>query len=74
MTKLPRNIKGEKLIKALEKLGFIKHRSKGSHVRLKHSDGRWTQVPVHPKPIPQGTLQRILGQAGINVKKLLEVY
>jgi len=73
MTKLPRNIKGKELIKALKRIGFIETGQKGSHVRLQHPDGRWTQVAVHPKPIPQGTLRTILHQTKIKVDKLLEI-
>ncbi len=73
MTKLPRNIKSQECIKALQRLGFVKARGKGSHVRLNHSNGRWTQVAVHPKPIPQGTLRAILRQAGITTEQFLEV-
>lgn len=57
--KLPRNVKGKQLIKVLIKLGFNICGQRGSHVRLTHPDGRWTQVAVHPKPIPQGTLRVI---------------
>lgn len=74
MTKLPRNIKPEKLLRALMKLGFEKYKGKGSHIRLKHPDGRWTQVAVHPGPIPQGTLKRILEQAGISIENIQSVY
>ncbi len=72
MSKLPRNVKGKQLIKALKKLGFSQEAAKGSHVRLTHPDGRWTQVAVHPKPIPQGTLRVILRQADITVETLIE--
>lgn len=72
MSKLPRNVKGKELIRVLKKLGFSQEAAKGSHVRLTHSDGRWTQVAVHPKPIPQGTLRTILKQAEISVEKLIE--
>lgn len=72
MSKLPRNIKGKQLIKALKRLGFEEESAKGSHVRLTHSDGRWTQVAVHPKPIPVGTLRVILKQAEISVEELLK--
>lgn len=70
MTKLPRNIKPQQLIHTLKKLGFEKYKGRGSHIRLKHPDGRWTQVAVHPGPIPQGTLKRILQQAGITAEDL----
>lgn len=72
MTKLPRNVKGKQLIRVLKKMGFIKTGSKGSHVRLAHPDGRWTQIAVHPKPIPQGTLRAILRQADISVEELIQ--
>ena len=70
MSKLPRNIKPQKLIKALIRLGFREIGGKGSHIRLKHIDGRWTQVAVHQKPIPQGTLRAILRQAEIKIEEL----
>ncbi|MBI5620643.1 type II toxin-antitoxin system HicA family toxin [Candidatus Gottesmanbacteria bacterium] len=72
MTKMPRNIKGKELLRVLDKLGFYKTGSRGSHVRLTHADGRWTQVAVHPKPIPQGTLRAILRQAEITIDQLIE--
>lgn len=45
MSKLP-NLNGEELIKVLENIGFEKVRQKGSHVRLRHADGRATTVPI----------------------------
>ncbi|MBU2530223.1 MAG: type II toxin-antitoxin system HicA family toxin [Elusimicrobia bacterium] len=70
--KLSSDIKPQKVIKALERLGFKKHKKRGSHIHLKHSDGRWTQVSVHPKPVPKGTLGKILGQAEISHQEFLE--
>jgi predicted RNA binding protein YcfA (HicA-like mRNA interferase family) len=40
-------VSGQRLIKALRKLGFEVIRSKGSHNFLQHADGRCTVVPVH---------------------------
>jgi predicted RNA binding protein YcfA (HicA-like mRNA interferase family) len=37
----------KKVVKALSILGFKVARKRGSHVVLKHSDGRVTVVPVH---------------------------
>lgn len=70
MSKLPRNVKGKQLITILERLGFKVVGKKGSHIRLKHANGKWTQVAVHPKPIPQGTLRTILRQADITIEDL----
>ncbi len=64
------NIQPQKLIKFLEKLGFIKGKGKGSHTRLKHPDGRWTQVAVHPGTIPVGTLRKIITEAGLTNEEL----
>lgn len=50
------------------------YKGKGSHRRLRHPDGRWTQIPIHTKPIPQGTLRKILRQAGISTEQLGQVY
>jgi predicted RNA binding protein YcfA (HicA-like mRNA interferase family) len=53
-------------------LGFIEVEGRGSHMRVAHKDGRWTQVAVHAKPIPQGTLRTILRQAEISPDELLK--
>ena len=73
MRKLPRNVKPERLIRFLQKLGFQKGKGKGSHIRLTHPDGRWTQVAVHSGPIPAGTLRKIITQAELTKKELGEL-
>jgi len=40
-------IKGKDLVAFLETLGFTVIRQRGSHVRMKSDDGRFTSVPVH---------------------------
>lgn len=40
-------ISARKLVKILEKEGFVQVRQKGSHLRLTHPDGRRTVVPMH---------------------------
>ncbi|OGD85887.1 hypothetical protein A2696_03455 [Candidatus Curtissbacteria bacterium RIFCSPHIGHO2_01_FULL_41_13] len=63
MSKLPRNVRPQRLTKFLESLGFQKGRGKGSHIRMIHPDGRWTQVAVHHGPVPTGTLRKVIRQA-----------
>lgn len=70
MSKLPRNIKPQQLINFLERLGFEKGKSRGSHVRMVHADGRWTQVAVHPGPVSVGTLAKIVRQAKLSDEEL----
>jgi predicted RNA binding protein YcfA (HicA-like mRNA interferase family) len=51
----------KKIIKALSKLGFEIVRKRGSHVVLKHADGRLTVVPVHAREkIGSGLLNKII--------------
>lgn len=61
MVKIPRNISGKKIISILEKQGFFVQRQKGSHVFLKHSDGRSTVIPIHSnEDIGIGLLTKII--------------
>ena len=60
MSELPL-LKATELIKALQKAGFERIRQKGSHVRLRHPDGRVVTVPVHGnQEIGRGLLRKIL--------------
>ena len=72
MSSLPQ-VRPKDLLKTLQKIGFQKIRQTGSHVYLKHSDGRLTSISVHPGTIPPGTLKAILRQTKIDVEKLKEI-
>ena len=73
MTKLPTVPSGE-LIQALERGGFEQVRQRGSHVRLRHSDGRVVTVPVHSgKEVGKGLLRKILRDAELTVDDLLDL-
>jgi predicted RNA binding protein YcfA (HicA-like mRNA interferase family) len=66
---------GQRLIKALGKLGFEVIRQKGSHHFLRHPDGRCTVVPVHRgETIGRGLLAHIIKDcetASEELKKLM---
>jgi predicted RNA binding protein YcfA (HicA-like mRNA interferase family) len=72
MTKLPQ-IKPKDLLRALQKYGFTRSRQTGSHVYLKHRDGRLTSISIHPQPIPKGTLRAILKQVKLNPEQIKEL-
>lgn len=73
MTRLPR-IKGKELIRALERAGFIIDRTRGSHVFLKHADGRATAVPVHSREtMGPGLLRSILRDVEMSTEQLIEL-
>jgi predicted RNA binding protein YcfA (HicA-like mRNA interferase family) len=60
MSSLPA-INARKLIRVLNRLGFEEVRSRGSHRRFVHPDGRKTTVPVHKgRDVPRGLLQQII--------------
>jgi predicted RNA binding protein YcfA (HicA-like mRNA interferase family) len=54
-------ISGKELVALLEKIGFVVIRIKGSHHRMKHTDGRVTTIPVHKnEPMSKGLLRKII--------------
>jgi len=65
MTRLP-TLTARKLIQALEKVGFVMRRQKGSHYILKHPVTRHeTVVPIHGGDVDRGLLKAIIKQAGL---------
>jgi len=59
--KLPRGVSAERLIRALERLGYAVIRQKGSHIRLFHEAAptHSISVPLH-NPLKIGTFHGIL--------------
>jgi predicted RNA binding protein YcfA (HicA-like mRNA interferase family) len=67
-------LKAYEIISALQKIGFVPIRQKGSHVQLKHNDGRLVTVPYHSgQDIGRGLLRKILRDAEISPDDLLEL-
>jgi predicted RNA binding protein YcfA (HicA-like mRNA interferase family) len=65
-------LKAEDIIKCLGKNGFIIARQKGSHVRMRHKDGRVTSVPCHSgQDIGKGLLKKILRDTELTMEELL---
>ena len=66
-----RNLNPQKLVKILERKGYILDRSKGSHRIYYHPvTKRRVVVPFHKKDLPKGTLLQILRDAGIDREEL----
>ena len=71
MTRLLRNLSGKEIIRALEKLGFVQVRQKGSHVTMRKylpEGDIGCVVPMH-KEVTIGTIQGVLKQAKITVEE-----
>ncbi|MEQ1604035.1 MAG: type II toxin-antitoxin system HicA family toxin [Pyrinomonadaceae bacterium] len=71
MKKLPRDLKPGKVIKALEKAGFVVDHVTGSHYIMMKGVRR-TSVPYH-KNVRTGTLRAILSQSGMTVEEFTEL-
>jgi predicted RNA binding protein YcfA (HicA-like mRNA interferase family) len=65
-------LSGKEIIKALRKLGFVPVRQKGSHVFLRHQDGRRTVVPLHDE-VNKSTLMDILSQIKLEKEEFLKL-
>jgi len=74
MPKLP-VIKASKLLRILNKLGFYKFHQVGSHIQLKHPDGRRTTLPYHPtQEIRRGTLKAIIDDLDMDVEEFINTF
>jgi len=69
-----RRVSGQKAVRALERLGFMQVRQRGSHVILKRrtSEGEvGCVVPLH-RELAIGTLRGILKQAQVTPDEFME--
>jgi predicted RNA binding protein YcfA (HicA-like mRNA interferase family) len=69
-------IPGQRVVRALEKAGFVTRRQRGSHVLMTHSQdlSRRVVIPLHgSKPVKPGTLRAILKGTGISVEEFKEL-
>jgi len=58
--------KAKEVLRKLKRAGFGERRQSGSHLVLRHEDGRQTYLPMHTGDVPTGTFKSILKQAGIS--------
>lgn len=67
-------VDAETVIKALAKIGFQPVRQHGSHLVMKHPDGRITVVPVHKgEDLGRGILRKIANDARITREELMQI-
>ncbi len=73
MSRLP-SLTGKQVVRALQKVGFEVIRQKGSHVFLRHPDGRSTTVPLHAgETIGPGLLRKIIRDAEMTREEFLNL-
>ena len=72
MTRLPR-ISGKEAVRILRGIGFQVVRTRGSHVFLRHPDGRVTTVPVHSgETLGPGLLRSILRDVELSIEEFVQ--
>jgi predicted RNA binding protein YcfA (HicA-like mRNA interferase family) len=67
-------LKPRQVIAALQQLGFVEVRQRGSHKQFRHPDGRVTTVPDHKgRDISPGLLRQILEDIHISAEDFLRI-
>ena len=67
-------LKPRQVIAALQQLGFIEVRQRGSHKQFRHPDGRVTTVPDHKgRDISPGLLRQILEDIRVSAEDFLRI-
>ena len=63
-------VSGRDVVRALESAGFEHTSTRGSHAKLRHTDGRVVIVPLH-RSLARGTLGSVLRQAGLTAAEFV---
>ena len=66
-------LKPQEVVRILEAIGFVIVRQRGSHIQLRHEDGRGTTVPMHKgRDISPSLLRKIASDIQLQVDDLLK--
>jgi predicted RNA binding protein YcfA (HicA-like mRNA interferase family) len=66
-------ISGAECVKALERIGFMVYRQRGSHiVMIRQNPPAQTTIPNH-KELDRGTLRAIIRHAGLTVEEFVDL-
>ena len=71
MSRLP-VLSGREVVHALERVGYVRDRQRGSHIVLRATTSPYRRivVPDHDE-VARGTLRAIVRQAGLSVEQFL---
>jgi predicted RNA binding protein YcfA (HicA-like mRNA interferase family) len=64
-------LSGRQVLSALRRLGFVEIHRKGSHVKMKHADGRIIVFPYHDQ-VDRYTLKGALQDADVDLEEFLK--
>jgi predicted RNA binding protein YcfA (HicA-like mRNA interferase family) len=63
-------LSGRQVVNALMRLGFVEVHRKGSHVKMRHEDGRMIVFPFHDE-MDRFTLKGALKDAEVDVEEFI---
>ncbi len=72
MSRLPA-LTSKKMVKIFKKQGFEERRQKGSHLILKHPNGRRLVIPMHDRDLKRPTMMSIIKAAGLTEDEFREL-
>lgn len=64
-------LSGRQVVRTLERLGFVEVHRKGSHVKMRHEDGRMIVFPFHDE-IDRFTLKGALTDADVALEEFIK--
>lgn len=72
MVKLPRDVSGDRAVKAFGRAGFVVDHQTGSHVILTHSEDQRKRlsVPSH-RTLKPGLLSKLIKDSGLTVEQFV---
>ena len=66
-------LKPREAVRALERLGFVQIRQRGSHRQFRHPDGRQTTVPDHgSRDLSPILLRQIIKDIGLTADEFMD--
>lgn len=74
MPKLPRDVSGERAVRAFGRAGFVTDHQTGSHIIMYHSNDplKRLSVPNH-RALKPGLLSKLIRDAGLTVEQFLKL-
>ena len=63
-------LSGRQVLATLKRMGFVELHRKGSHVKMRHTDGRVIVFPYHDE-VDRFTLKGALRDADVDLKEFL---
>jgi predicted RNA binding protein YcfA (HicA-like mRNA interferase family) len=71
MAKVPRDLSGQQVRRALEKAGFVFRRQRGSHIVLRRDEPVTRVVVPDHTTVRVGTLRQIIHDAGLSIDEFV---